>query len=255
MDLNLAGIKNREVQALAAPRSSAEMAMRSRVLKLLISGATPKQVAESLGISESRISQFKSEEAFAKELQEGLAAKESSTANLNTKYDHLEELLINKLTQTVKTGELKFREMVHALQVVGSKKRTPLIETPDENKIQKVVHLHLVPRIAQKFILNQNKDVVGLGNQDFIPMSSQALLDEVKSHSNKVLEATDAIIEEAFQAGIEVTTNGHCHANQIEIGPRARTETETAGEVKSVSGSEKPRTSQVNPGFILEGDI
>lgn len=178
-----------EIQKSGSARSIAEEGIKGRIKKLLISGAIPAEVSRAVGVSESYISQLMQDANFAKEVLSGRAGTATGKAELNAQYDRVEGKLLTKLESNIpslyKTGDI-----LNALRVVGSRKREPIVEPPSDAGNRPVVHLHLSQRIAQKFIVNQNKDVIGLGETTFIPMSSTELLKEaVESLPQKQLYA------------------------------------------------------------------
>lgn len=167
------------VAKAGSPRESAEEGFKNKIKRMLISGVKAADVSKAVGVSEGYISQLMDDVNFAKDVQAGRAGNAVGRVNLNAKYDSVEEKLLTRLEQNI-PNLYKTNDIVNALRVVGSRKREPIVEKPPEFNGNQVVHLHLSPRIANKFILNGRKDIIGLGEQTFIPMSSLELLKEAK---------------------------------------------------------------------------
>lgn len=167
------------VAKAGSAKDIAEEGFKNKIKKMLIAGTSQSDVAKAVGVSASYISQLMNDVNFAKSIQEGRAESAIGKVNLNSKYDEVEDLLITKLKTQI-PFIARTNDIVNALRVVGSRKREPIIEAPQNLGGSQVVHLHLSQRVANKFILNGHKDIIGLGEQTFIPMSSLELLKEAK---------------------------------------------------------------------------
>lgn len=178
--------------------------LKDRIKACLVAGATNRQTAEALGVQESYVAQLRTNENFESQI---IAARATKRSKINDGYDELELDLLGKLKDTMDLP-MKPHEILRALQVVGARKREPVL--PDQDGANQgggktIVQLHLNPVIAAKFILDPlKKDIIGVGGQVFAPMPSAALLSEARASlagpsgtegQTKVIEHSPAVKE------------------------------------------------------------
>lgn len=209
--------------ARAAASETAATKLKDRIKKLLISGVKPSEISSAFGVDPSYISQLMSDEKFAEEVLEGRAANAVTRGTLNEEYDSIEKKLLEQLKNTVQLP-LKTFELARLLQVVGSRKREPVLPK-DNPETKRVVHLHIAPKMLEKFVLDANRNVVGIGNRSFAPLPSTELLKEVENGSHKILELET--LENDGRTGTKIGTS--------------------AGGSSEERGRTQPRLDQSNP--------
>lgn len=155
----------------------------AQLLKLLQHGVTPTEASRAMGITPSAVTQLMQTEEIAPQVEEIRKKQIERSSALDAKYDHLEEVLVARLEQTVPLL-MKPREIMDVLQKVnGAKRRGVVASTP--TAAPTVVHLHLPTQIKNKFIVNSNNQVVAVGEQQLITMQS--------SNIAKLAEAKNAL--------------------------------------------------------------
>lgn len=189
MSTTPAGLVNTSILAAAARTAASETAalkLKDKIKKLLIANVKPSEICASIGTDPSYISQLMNDEKFALEVLEGRATAAALRGNLNDEYDTIEGKLLEQLKNLVQMP-LKTFELARLLQVVGSRKREPVLPNPDAN-VKKVVHLHFAPKMLEKFVIDSNRNVVGIGTKSFAPMPSSELLKEVEDGSHTLVK-------------------------------------------------------------------
>jgi hypothetical protein len=164
--------------------TSTTTSTESRALELLGNGVEPAHVANTLGISVSRISQLLSQEDFAAKVTElryeNLAKHNSRDASL----DELEDKLIKKM-QDVIPFMMRPMEIVRALSVVNAAKRRGSSAPAQLVQAQTVINLNLPAALINKFQLNINNQVTKAGQQDLLTIQSGTLLNTLKESQNE----------------------------------------------------------------------
>lgn len=180
---------NSSVLAAAARTAASETAalkLKDKIKKLLIANVKPSEICASIGTDPSYVSQLMADEKFAMEVLEGRANAAALRGNLNEEYDSIEGKLLEQLKNAIQMP-LKTFELARLLQVVGQRKREPILPNPNEN-VQKVVHLHFSPKMLEKFVLDGSRNVVGIGNRSFAPLPSSELLKEVEGGTHTLVK-------------------------------------------------------------------
>jgi len=136
-----------------------------RALALLGTGITPSVVAATLGVSESRISQLLSDDAFASKVA---ALRYEALQKHNVRdgsYDSLEDELLEKMRDCIPLMHRPM-EILKAISVINAAKRrgssTPEAITEKQNVIQLVVPVQII----NKFSTNLAGQVTTITTQD-----------------------------------------------------------------------------------------
>lgn len=160
---------------------------RNYILDLLSRGAAPADVARIVGCSPSYISQLSGDSAFAQELAEKRAghinernSRAQKVQAIHDKYLAIEETLLENLGKQAKANLLKPIEQMKLLQVVAGKKEPPAaiqegLGSSGAPGVQ-ITNITLPMAVAQKFVLNENREIIGTeSGMSFAPMSGSAL--------------------------------------------------------------------------------
>jgi predicted transcriptional regulator len=157
-----------------------------RALKLLGDGLPSSAVAAALGISESRVSQLISDPEFAGRVAELRFKNLSSQTERDSKYDTLEDELIEKLKNQL---PLMYRtpEILAAMKIVnGAKRRGAETSSPLASQAT-VLNITLPMKIIQQFTTNLNNQVVKTGDQDLVTIQSGNMTKLISEVPNDVL--------------------------------------------------------------------
>lgn len=158
----------------------------TQALTLFEQGVTNSEIARSLGVTPSAITQLFDSEELAPRVKEIREAQLERSASLDVRYDRIEEKLLDQLERTIPML-LKPEQITNVLSRVNAAKRRGISLTQD-NKPATVVHLALPPQIMQRITTNINNQVVSVGGQQLITLQSQnvatlAKLSEVQNAS------------------------------------------------------------------------
>lgn len=168
---------------------NASTATEVRALELLGSGVSAADVARALAVTPGRISQLLANTEFAAAvIQLKFDALQEHGAR-DSKYDNLEDKLLEKL-ERVLPMMLKPKDILNALKAVNAAKRRGVAATEHVVSQQNVVALVLPTIVAQTFTTNINNQVIKVGDVDLLTLSSNSLLEQVKSNATPAQPAS-----------------------------------------------------------------
>ena len=154
--------------------SSLAQTTETRALELLGLGANPSQVASALGVSESLISQFLSQDHFAKQVTELRFQNLLKHSKRDEKLDALEDALIKKLENIIPFMH-KPHEIIQAFTRVNAAKRRGASSPEHIQQSQPVINLTLPVQIIQSVQVNSANQVIKAGEQELITVQSGRL--------------------------------------------------------------------------------
>lgn len=154
---------------------------KARALELLGDGIASNIVAQTLGVSESYISQLLADELFLKGVVERRYEHLARHNKRDAEYDKLEDDLLERLKATL---PMLFDPMKIAkvLATVNAAKRRGQ-STPDSISQQNVVvNLTLPTAVIDRFSVTKdiNNQIIEAGEQKLVTIQSGTLLDRVK---------------------------------------------------------------------------
>ena len=162
--------------------------MQDTILQLLSQpNITQADVAKVLNVTESYISQITSTTEF----QEKLSA--ARVQNLKKETEHDDKLSTTEAKALDKVNAMldyvtKPLEAARIFQVLNAAKRRGATEAEKATVINNhntVVMLQLPDVVKQKFITNQQNEVVQIGDRPMVTMDSQLLLAKAKENENE----------------------------------------------------------------------
>lgn len=162
----------------------------SRALALLGSGISPSVVAASLGVSESRISQLLSDDAFATQVATlRYEALQKHNAR-DSSYDSLEDKLLEKMEDCIPLMHRPM-EILKAISVINAAKRRGS-STPDSiTEKQQIIQLQIPIQIINKFTTNLEGQVTTITTaqkeQSLLTIQSGSLDSLIKEKRNDAL--------------------------------------------------------------------
>ncbi len=136
-----------------------------RALALLGSGVAPVVVASSLGVSESRISQLLSDDAFASQVA---TLRYESLQKHNARdgaYDDLEDKLIEKMQDCIPLMHRPM-EILKAISVINAAKRRGQSTPESIVEKQQIIQLQIPVQIINKFQTNLQGQVTTITTSD-----------------------------------------------------------------------------------------
>jgi transcriptional regulator with XRE-family HTH domain len=151
--------------------------MQEAIISYLAQGLTQSQVADIVGCSPSYISQLMAQDNVKEriqELKEEKAEEEEKVkvSKLEKKYLTLEERLIQRVENDMPFAE--YKELLMLMQILHRRKG-PLI--PQQSVTNNTLNVTLqVPQAAvPELVLNDRKEVIGLGDSSLAPMGAQGV--------------------------------------------------------------------------------
>lgn len=173
-----------------------------RALILLGSGVKAEAVANALGVTPSRISQFLSNEVFAAAV-ENLRYEQLQRHNKrDDAYDALEDKLLAKLDHSLNLIA-KPDTLIRALSAVNNAKRRGQSAPEHVANHTNIVQLVLPTIIKEIFATNINNQVVKAGEQELLTLPSSDLLSKVEAIQKERVERVEQI-EQVEDATIEL---------------------------------------------------
>lgn len=158
---------------------------KARALELLGDGIASNIVAQTLGVSESYVSQLLADELFLKGVVERRYEALAKHNKRDAAYDSLEDELLDRLKSTLPMlyDPLKITKV---LQVINAAKRRGQ-STPDSITQQNViVNLTLPTAVIERFSVakDSNNQILEAGSQKLLAIQSSTLMDRV-SQANR----------------------------------------------------------------------
>lgn len=148
-----------------------------RIKELLGSGLENQVVARAVGVTDGYITQLMSDEAFAEEVSQLRLVNLTANNNRDKVADSIEDSLLEALKDAVETKQLyKPRDILHAYAVVNKATRRGVPATSGVTINATVVNLQLPQKVVENFTINQQGEVVGVGEQTLVTMPSHILL-------------------------------------------------------------------------------
>ena len=154
----------------------------SRLVEYISAGVTPSEAARALGITPGAVTQLMETPEVSAQLTALREAQLVRSSALDSKYDRIEDKLLDQLERTVPLL-MRPGEIANVLARVNSAKRRGVAHTAQTGPA-KVLMLNLPPVIQQKFILNSHNQVISAGAQDLVTIQSAGVA--------KLVEATNA---------------------------------------------------------------
>lgn len=167
-----------------------------RALALLSEGVPANQVASALGVTESAISQYISDEQFAAKLAELRFEKLRKHNARDSELDELEDQLIKQL-KTFAQLAVRPMEIARILQIVNSAKRRGASAPDHIHQATPVIRLSMPTMIVNQIALkvDVNNQVISANSHSLvtIPSGQISKLAEVQDAApkNKQLTAAD----------------------------------------------------------------
>jgi len=163
--------------------SNATTTTSDRALALLGAGVAPAQVAASLGVTDSYISQLVSDEHFAARVAELRFESLQKHNARDNKYDDMEDKLLERMEDCLPLMHRPM-EILKAIQVINMAKRRGQSTPESLTNKQTVIQLNIPVQILNTFRANPQGQVTEIGNQSLLTIQSGSLESLVKEKRN-----------------------------------------------------------------------
>lgn len=155
--------------------------IRERILKYLVAGVKPAQIATLVGRTPGYISQLMGEESF-KERYNAMLSEElpSMEDSLETRYEALESELINGVRDSIANSELpaitKALETVSNIRDRRHERKNPRLlgQVSTVNIVQLALPQHAIPQ-APVLELNSRSEIVSINDKPLAPLSADGV--------------------------------------------------------------------------------
>jgi hypothetical protein len=161
--------------------------VEERALKLLGDGFAAEIVANSIGVSASRISQLMSDAGFSEKVAERRFKSLSKHSERDEKYDSMEDTLIDRFERCLPLM-YKPMEVLKALREINGIKRKGVSNPAAITNQQEVISLILPTMLVQQFTMNVHNQVVKIGEQDLVTIQSGSMNDLLENKHVSILE-------------------------------------------------------------------
>jgi hypothetical protein len=145
-----------------------------RLLSLLGNGVSPAIAANSLGITESYVSQLLSREDFLARVTELRFENLQSATNRDHHYDEIEDTLLSRLEDNLPLIQ-KPQEVLRAIQVINAAKRRGSSVPESIISQSTVINLTIPQTVVNKFSVNPQGQVTSIGDKSLLTIQSGAL--------------------------------------------------------------------------------
>lgn len=161
--------------------------MKDKGKELLGAGLEPVVVASALGVTQSLVSQWLSDENFAADVQKLKLVNFTAATARDRKWNSLEDSLLEKLESL-----LPFLTNPHivlqALRTVNgaTRRSAPKEQEPIANQTH--VHLHMPQLIAAKFVVNPQNQVIEVDGRSMATMPASTVVKMAEAQTQKAEE-------------------------------------------------------------------
>lgn len=161
------------------------MANIEKIRDLLGSGCSNEIVANATGVSPSYISQLMAEDSFRDSVVELRSKALTANTDRDREIDTIEDTLISSLKEQVTYGLFtKPRDLLAAFSVINKAARRGVSSSANTLINQQVVVLNMPTTILKSFTLNSQSEVVSVGDQSMVTMSSKQLINNLAAGEN-----------------------------------------------------------------------
>lgn len=150
--------------------------MKDKIKALLGQGHSAELVATIIGCDPSYISQLLEDEAFRNEVSELRVRSLQAASARDKKWDDLEDKLLDKLHSAV-DFVIKPREILAVLSAANAAKRRGATAHESVTINNQIVNLLVPQRLVQTFTVNQNNQVIGVGDKSMLTLPSTKIAD------------------------------------------------------------------------------
>jgi len=151
--------------------NSTTTSTEERALRLLGDSVPPSIVAQSLGVSESRISQLLSDENFAAQVAEIRYTKAVAHTTRDSNYDEIEDSLVERMKDLIPMMHRPM-EVLKAIQVINAAKRRSQTTSNPLTEKSSLINLVIPIQIVHRFSTNMQGQVVAVEDKEIRTIQS-----------------------------------------------------------------------------------
>jgi predicted transcriptional regulator len=165
---------------------------RQHALTLLSQGVSPSQAASALGVTESQISQYLSDDDFAAALESQRAAATAEDLAYDEKLDKIEGAYLERIEQ--KAAFANLQQSLQAFKILNGAKRRKDSRIPQTNSGSgAVVNITIPVSIMPQYITNSQNEIVEVEGQTMVSASPRKLNEMLAQQGRAVQNPTAAI--------------------------------------------------------------
>lgn len=199
--------------------------MKDKIKALLGQGHSAELVSTIIGCDPSYISQLLEDELFRNEVSELRVQALQAATDRDRKWDGLEDKLLDKINTAV-DFVIKPREIAQLLSLANAAKRRGATAQETITINSKVVNLLIPAKLTMNFSLNQNNQVIAVGEKSMLTLPSNKIDELAKEHNLQI----------PAQIGVQDEQNSMCSSDLV------NRLNEPTGEV---NGKEESGTSRI----------
>ena len=160
---------------------------RQNALQLLGQGVSPSQAAAALGVSESQISQYLSDEDFAAELAAQRASATAEDLAYDEKLDRVEEEFLGRIEQ--KAAFANLQQSLQAFKILNvAKRRKDSRIAPTSTGGGTIVNITIPIAVIPQYITNSKNEIVEVEGKTMVSASPKQLDELLKQRGSSALQ-------------------------------------------------------------------
>lgn len=153
------------------------MAAREQIVEMLANGLNSSQVASTLGVSDSYVSQLLSDEAFAEEVESRKVQQVAEDIEYDNKIDSVEATFLDRIEQKAPMANLQ--QSLQAFAVLNkAKRRKDSGVNRGVPQIGTVVNLQVNMNLVPQYLVNGKQEIVEVEGKSMISATASKL-DEI----------------------------------------------------------------------------
>lgn len=192
MNARIGEVMNPEDPALGVSNLQTAMgATEKKALDLLGANWGPELVAQTLGVSVSRVSQFLADPVFAAAVQEKRFQALQKHTDHDNRLDRMEHKIAENLERSI-SFMMKPADQMRALETLNRLKRRGTVDSGTNEATSNVVTLLMPTFVTQKFTTNINNQVIQAGGQILETIQSSTLMRQAKE---QIIDQQQKLIE------------------------------------------------------------
>lgn len=179
------------------------MSAKDSALALLAQGIPASQVASTLGVSESYVSQLMGQEDFSAELSATRTEAAQADLDYDKKQDRVEETYLDRIEQ--KAGFANLQQSLQAFKILNSAKRRKdsRIQAPGIN-IGQIINITLPISSIPEYKMNQSSEIVEVEGRTMLSATPKKLEEIIAARNGnaKIVTQLPGITKVERAAGV-----------------------------------------------------
>ena len=165
---------------------------RQNALQLLGQGVSPSQAAAALGVSESQISQYLSDEDFSAALQAQRASATAEDLAYDEKLDRVEEEFLGRIEQ--KAAFANLQQSLQAFKVLnGAKRRKDSRIAPQSTGSGTIVNITIPVAVIPHYVTNSKNEIVEVEGKTMVSANPKRLEEMLRQRGSSALQSETPI--------------------------------------------------------------